>query len=195
MILSNIIYYLSILIWGIIPFRQYKRRLFLFFLILAIMDPIAISIVTLFHTSSYSIYIPLLVLSIFSLFEVKTIKNNIYLFILILVASIICSCFGSTNLLIIYLMLLNLVIFIIFLKFALIELSKEEHINLFYFMLCVYQISLLLRYMLMIINIRTGLIFFYISLFFEVLIGTYFIIYNEVTSPKIKLKLSSEKIP
>ncbi len=158
------------------------------------MDPITLTTYLLFHLSSLSIYIPLVVLSIFSLFEVKTIKKNVFLFILIIAASVICSCFGTMKLFRICIMFLDLVTFIIFLKFALIELYKEGHINLFYFMLCVYEISLSLKFMLDVINIKTGIMFFYLSLFFEIFIGIYFIIYNEITSPKIKLKLSSEKM-
>ena len=185
---------LSILTWGIIPFRQFKKKFFIFFLILALMDPIIITAFLLFHVDPLRIYVPLVLLSIYSLFEVKTIKKNIFLFILIIASSLVFSFLGNNELLRICLMFLILVTFIIFFKFALIELYKEEHINIFYFVLCVYEISLLLKFMLEIINIKTGAIFFILSLLFEVFIGTYFIIYNEVTSPKIKLKLSSEKM-
>ena len=189
MILPYIIYSLSVLTWIIVPFRQYKKRFFIFFLIYGVMDPIVLITLLLLHLNTFRIFIPLVVLSIFSLFEIKTIKNNIFLVIITMVSSLVLSCFGNVKLLRICLMLLDLVTFILFLKYALIEFYKEDHINLFYFMLCVYEISLVLKFMLYIINIKTGVIFLYLTLLFEAFIGIYFIIYNEITSPKIKLKI------
>ena len=155
------------------------------------MDPIALFSVYIIHIYATRIYITMVILSVFSLFEVKTIKKNIFLFILIIILGIIISWFGTIKLLTVCLIFLHLITFIIFFKFSLIEFHKEDHINLFYLLLCIYEISLLLKFIIVITDIKTGAELFFITSSFEIFIAIYFIIYNEITSPKIKLKLSS----
>ncbi len=191
MLLAKYIIFFSILIWLATPLRQYKKNYFFFFLLYALTDPILILVHLFFHIHPYQAYSIFILLAVLSLLKFTWIKKyKVYISLAFLI-NIILSVYANLKYLSIDLILLNFIILIIFLSKAIFDVYKEDLINVFYFVICVYQISIIMKYVIFATNVKTGIIFFYLTSAFEILIGIYFIFYNERNSPKIKFKLKS----
>ncbi len=141
------------------------------------------------HAQPESVYIIFIAMAILSLLGLNAIKKNIALIIVFIAASILIAFYASKRYMEVYLTLLHLMIFTIFLSKTLLDTYKDDIINVFYFVFCVYEISIIMKEIILAINIRTSIIFFYITSAFEILIGIYFILYNEKNGLKIKLNL------
>jgi hypothetical protein len=187
MIIPYVIFSISTLTWLLVPFRQYKGEYFMFFLIIGLMDPITVILNKTLHTQPISLYIIFIFLAILTLLGLNVIRKNIALIIVLFAGSIFIAFFVNIKYMIIYLALLHLMIFIIFLSRTIFDIYKDEFINVFYFVICVYEISIIIKFMVSIIDLKTGIILFYLTSAFEILVGLYFILYNEKNSPKIKL--------
>ena len=182
------IIYSSMIVWAIIPFRQYKTEYFIFFLILAISDPIVLTIYSVVHLNPLRIYPMLILLATFSLIQFNTIKKNLFLVILITFLSTYASIEASFKILKIILLVIHIAMFFIILKKVIIEAYQNDRIKIFYFVFCIYITSLIMKYLISIVDIKTGMTYFYLTSAFEILIGIYFIIYNVKNSPSLKLK-------
>lgn len=66
------------------------------------------------------------------------------------------------------------------------DMAMTDSINIYFMILILYESSILLKISSRIVNVQTGMYFFYITTAFEILIAVYFIIYNLKSSPKIK---------
>jgi hypothetical protein len=85
----------------------------------------------------------------------------------------------------------HVVIFFIILKRAVLYSFEFKKLNIFHFVLLLFEISAISRFMVVIGNLKTGDIYFYLTVAFGVLIGIFFLFYNENNSPKISLESKS----
>ncbi len=67
------------------------------------------------------------------------------------------------------------------------DMAMTDSINIYFIILILYESSILLKISARIVNVHTGMYFFYITTAFEILIAVYFMFYNIRNSPKIKL--------
>jgi hypothetical protein len=81
-----------------------------------------------------------------------------------------------------------MIIFTIILKKVVIYINQYLKLNFFHFLLLLLEITMATRFYVVIENIRTGIIFFYISSAFGIIIGIFFLFYNEKNSPAFSLK-------
>ena len=160
---------------------------------MALLDPLMLIIHSFIEVDPFRIYAIFLMVAIFSIQRLSWIKKNLIFIIPIIIVNALFSWYIEVTYITLYLIVLNLIIFIIFLSKAIFEVYKEDIINIFYFVICVYEISVIMKYILFITDVKTGVIFFYLTSAFEILIGIYFILYNEKNSPKIKLNMSAQK--
>ena len=178
---------ISTVIWLLPPIRQYKKEYFYFFLILALMDPLQIILklfVVIYPFRLYAIFVMFL---IFSVLKIKHSKKTVLIMAAAAAVNVFLSFGMSFNVLLIYLMLEHLTILIIILKNAITLFFDKSVITLFHMVLILYMLTLVLKYLVVIIDLKTGGPYFYITSTFEILIGVFFIIYNEINSPRIKL--------
>jgi hypothetical protein len=79
------------------------------------------------------------------------------------------------------------------LKDTAINYNKNGSLSIGYFIILLYEITAILKFCLALSNIRTGIIFFYLTTAFESFIAIFFTIYKLEESLSIKLALASKK--
>ncbi len=185
--IAYIIIYTSMAAWVLPPFRQYRTRYFYFFLILGLSDPLTYIAARIFSVDAIIIYAfstPVLVLSLIN------IKNKFKIILLIISAASISMVLAvklDMQEMMVYLLLQYFIIWILIFRHSIIMLLEKGLITLFNIFLNIYILSLLMKFIIIINNTKAGVYYFYISSAFEILIGIFFIIYNEKNSPAYRL--------
>jgi hypothetical protein len=195
-IVTNIIikalFYLNFLIWLLPPFRQYKGGFFLYFLILALADPVTILISSIFSISTPVMYAPSsLALFIASLYYIKSVNFKIIFFnILICLIAVILNFYFHNNRILIGLMaFFHLEIFSYFLTYLIRKLINRNILYTYILLLVFYEFSVFIKSFSYVFDIKTGVPIIHMLNIMEVFIGLYFIVFNLKTSPKIRPKL------
>ena len=182
-----IIQRISIFFWLLPPIRQYKERFFIYFLILALSDPLNLVALHILHISNYYIHPIAGVLLIYSIdFSLNNIKRYWYFHILF-IAAFIAGLFLIPNR--IQLMLfLHFIILIKFMKIAFISLHKFNTINIFLFVLVFYELLAVINFLVFLNDFDIKVIFYYSTIFFESIIAIFFTIFKE-NNPHLKISL------
>lgn len=187
MAISHLIGVTADLVWSLVPLRHIKTKYFFYFLIYAIAAIFSlIDWFILLHPAYF--YLGVGFFLIISLFNVKKIPNHIFFLAGVLIVSIILPFLLSIKTITYLLIIQHVTIFVIILKRSMLFISKNQKINLFHFVLLLYEITLVSRFIVVLQDVRTSVIFFYISTAFGIFIGIYFLFYNEKNSYKFPLK-------
>lgn len=176
MTLTHIVLYSSILVWALVPFKQYKTNYFNFFLLNALSDPITRILLIGFHLMPLSFYPTFILLKNFSL-------TNRFKLPLILTTSMLVlstSFFLGDNTFWLYLLCLILTLLIFFtLVNKLIEhINQTRSFSLFLIMLIFYQLISLLKYAAILLDLYKGVTSFYLAGFSQIFLGICFIFVN-----------------
>jgi hypothetical protein len=176
----------SVFVWLLIPIRQFRTRFFLFFLVLGLLDPIALLWGMLLH---YNIDAPYLfgtvLLFYLALFEVKKeIKIGLSL---VLISATFIIVFYSISTSSIFQIIIHFIIFIYFLKVLVVYFSENRKLLLFHLFLVAYEFSLLLKFFVFYHELEIGLVYFYLTTGIQIIIGIFFLFVNELNSPKISI--------
>ena len=192
MVIGQVIGYAANIVWLLIPLRQIRTNYFFFFLIYAITSGILLlDDILLIHPAK--IYFGQGIFLIISLYNFKKILYYKYVLIAILIVSVILPLIISVNTILIFLIASHVTIFLIILRRIVLYSSQQEKLNLFHFILLLFEASALTRFIVVIGDIKTGVIFFYLTAAFGILIGIYFLIYNEKNSFKFSLNTETVK--
>ena len=178
--------YLSLIIWVLIPIRQFGTRLFLFFLILSLIDLTAFVMLFVFKINFELIY---LVGTTLLLYPLLTDLKNIYrigVIAVLVVAAFIIFYYSNINP-ILFQMVIHIAILLYFLKVLVLYYGLNRNVLLFHFFLLAYEFSLLLKFFVYWHELNLGLIYFYLTTIFQILIGIFFLFINEKNSPLIKV--------
>lgn len=173
-------------IWLIIPLRQIKTTYFFYFLIYAISSAFMLLDNILLIHPAY-LYLGLGFFLITSLYNFKRIPHYILFLSGILIVSIILPFLLSIKTITFCLIIEHAIIFFIILKRIVLYSGQQGKLSLFHIILLLYEISLITRFIVVASNLRTGLIFFYLTAAFGILIGIFFLFCNEKNSPKFRL--------
>ncbi len=174
------------IVWLIIPFRQIRTKFFFFFLIYGISSALMLlNDILLIHPAYF--YLVLDFFLIISLFNFKKFPNYVLFLIGVLIISIILPFLLSIRIITVCLIIQHAVIFFIILKRTILYSYREEKLNLFQFVLLLYEITLVTRFLVVLHNIKTSIIFFYLTAAFGILIGIFFLFYNVENSPKFSI--------
>ena len=180
-LLSQILYFGSIGVWLIPPFRQFRGKYFYFFLILALMDPISIGFRLLFKQPiplgvySFSTYFLLL-----SLFSFETYKKHLMLLISVSLLTFLLIFFGfnhSQNLLAI--VLFHFGIFFIILKKFITTYTLDGHIKVFYLFFIFYELTIIIKFFNVFFGFADATAFYYITTIAQIIFGLFFSIVRE----------------
>ncbi len=171
-----------------IPFRQYGGRFFFFFLILALSDPVVLIYHWIYPVHPFRIYIVVFLFSVYSVMNFETVKKRIALLIIVTLLDLGFAVYAGIFLLRAILFFEDFVILYLILGRTLIDIIKTYEINIFYFVLNFYVLTLLIKDFIMLIDLKTGIYYFYITSALEILICIYFVFYNERNSFRYKFK-------
>ena len=185
MVFPKIIFFISISIWLFTPFRQYKNRYFLYFLILAILDPLVL-IIQLFGSIQPSrIYLIGVLFQIISLLNFRKTINYKIILLLIIITNIWFSFNFGILAINLCLILENLIVLTIFLKISILNTYENMQINSFYVVIIFYLISIITKFLVGITDLKFGVPYFYLTSAFEIIIGIFFIFFNDKNSPRL----------
>jgi hypothetical protein len=193
MYLVKIICYISILVWLLPPFRQYKGGYFLYFLIMGYSDPLTLTLGWIFKiNANYTHLVIAFLLTISILFYNKNLNYKwIIALFLFLIFSIVK---GDKEIRYLSIIIFHFIIFTQILIPSIKEFYIKQRINLYLTILSVYELTTIFKYTAFTYNYNSGVYFFYLSVAFELLIGLFFIFINLNNSPILKLpfRLSEE---
>ena len=183
MTVYQIILTLNIFVWFFPPIKQYGGKYFYYFLILALSDPLNIAIRQVFHFTFY-LHLILDLFLILSLFDFRMLKNIPFVILLILF-SVGANIFLTPDSVAVLMIICDLIILTIFLKRAVLYLRDYGNINLFFFVLILYETSTISKYLILLFELPVKIIYFNLTTAFEILIALYFTFYTTDNSPKI----------
>lgn len=187
---ETIIIYISTFFWLFPPFRQFKGRYFYYFFILALSDPVNLISVNLIGVPYHFIHSIAGLLLLYSINSIEYVKK--YLFAnMFFILTFFLFLFLLDNLL--YLILtLHLLILYRFLRLSLLNTYSKSELNIFLFMLVFYEISVIVNLIVFISKTNLGVVFFYLTLLFQILVAIFFTIFREDSSVlKLKFKTTS----
>ena len=179
--LSNTIFYLSILIWLLPPFRQYKTFFFSYFLVLGIADILVFFTTKFFEISSYDFYVIVSFCLFIALQEIEYLKKKKMMFIGLGLIVICLSFFRiEKNPYIFLIAFLHLVIIFRILYLFVMVAAEKQVINFFYLVLAFYEFTILLKFLnfLFPLNVEAQT-YFYITTGFELLVGIFYTTFRE----------------
>ncbi len=181
--LAKYLIYSSVVVWIFPAIRQWKGRLFYYFLILAIIDPVSYIHLILLNTN-----IPFkfnIIASLFLLFSItwKIFSNKLNKIILLFLSAFIIFLFLLFDLSvkgnILVLILIYSIVFLVFLKDLIVEYVNTSTINLFYMMLVFYQLTMISKFLNLIIGFADATAFFIITSIAQIFFGLFFSIFRE----------------
>jgi len=181
MSVERIIIYISTFFWLFPPFRQFKGRYFYYFFILALSDPVNLLSVTLIGIPYYFIHSIAGLLLLYSFDSIEYVKKYLIANI-IFILSFFLFLFLLNNLLYVILTL-HLLILYRFIRQALINTYSKNELNIFLFLLVFYEISIVVKTIVFVSGTNLGIVFFYLTLLFEILVAIFYTIFREDSSP------------
>jgi hypothetical protein len=187
MSIAKDIIYISIFFWAFPPFRQFKGEFFLFFLILALSDPISLLLVKLTKINPDFIMILSSFLLFYSInFNLNDIKKKIYCHFAFIVILLIL--FGVIQTPPIIIMLIHLFILSKLVSLLIIKIFKENSFNIFVLMIVFYEISIVLNLSIYLTKNDIWLVVYYSTLTFQIFLAIFFTVFTE-KSKRLILKL------
>jgi len=185
MFVERVIVYISTFFWLFPPFRQFKGRFFYYFLILGLSDPVNLISLTLIGIPHHFIHSIAGLLLLYSFDSIKYVKKYLIANVIFILAFFL-FIFLLDNLL--YLILtLHLLILYRFLRLSLLNTYSKSELNIFLFMLVFYEISVVVNLIVFISKSNLGVVFYYLTLSFQILVAIFFTIFREDSS-LLKLK-------
>ncbi|MBU1095031.1 MAG: hypothetical protein CVV23_11970 [Ignavibacteriae bacterium HGW-Ignavibacteriae-2] len=178
MLIALVISYSASLIWFTLPYFQRESKYFYFFCVLAI-SALLSSIAFTFHiVTPVKFVVPTAFLMIPSLYR-DFFKKYIFLMLITAIALFIIFYDFSSYLN----QLISLFAFIIVLILMLSDFVKEtlisESIKIVLLVVVIYQLSIVLKYIVLLNDLFSGYLLFLLSSAFEILIGLFFIFAKE----------------
>ncbi len=185
--MAYIIYYTSFFVWLLPPFRQYKGKLFLYFLVFAIADPLTRISTTSFHANAYQIHSLISFAAILAVFVNKIYSKSIVFILTGFILTLFIIITQDRDIIYLYLILMHLAITWYFIKETLISFSKNNFLTLGLVILILYEISIVLKLIVVFQVTHVSVIYYYLTTGFEIFIALFFTIYKVENSPKINL--------
>ena len=191
-VLAIFIKYLIIIIWLFPPFQQYRTKYFLFFLTLLITEFSNILLQIIFKFPSALIYLIGSYLILLCLLDRVLIKRIWYLLFLLLII-ILYSFFTYKNqsLDISFLILLHLIIFLRLSFLFISEIGQRNNIKIFLIVFLLYESTIILKFMYVILGFTFAYSYFLITSIFEIIFGLFFSLFKE-DNPRIVIRLKQE---
>jgi hypothetical protein len=178
MSIARTIIYISILFWLLPPFRQFRCKIFFYFLILALADPIALFLIKVLDYSPQIIHPIAGFLLFYSInFSLSNLKRY-WIIHLIFISGFSISLFYFDNILYVLLVIHFLILFK-FLRIVLTATYNNGYINIFYLALSFYELSVIVNLAVLLSGSNLHIVMYYITLAFQTLLAIFFTIFTE----------------
>ena len=187
----KIISTLSTIFWLFPPLRQYKGKYFFYFLILALEDIVAYFLIIALKYNYLQVYNIVNILLLCSLIDKKIIKKYWYMIVFTTLLFLEINSLPNYKIIISSMIVIHLIILYIFFKTTAIEYNKRNYLNTGHFVLILYEITILLKFLILLGSFAKGEVFFYLTTAFEIMVAIFFTVYKVEESPAIKLNLFS----
>jgi hypothetical protein len=176
----KLLYFVSIIVWIFPAIRNYKGEFFDFFLILALIDPIAIIYGLLTKTSIPGwLTVLFAYLLIVSLLSEENIKDLKYILIIIPILFVVLIPFLNKKYFLGFLVIENIILFLFFLKFLIVDYVNNKRIKLFFLMLVFYELTVILKFFNIIIGFADAYGFYFVTSIAQIIFGLFFSIVRE----------------
>lgn len=179
---------IGIVVWLVIPIRQYKTRYFWFFLILALADPVSIIAARNFHIVSAQFYVPFNTLFFFSVIEYKKITATKILFYLIIIGLGYFSFIHYWEYGSFFITAMLFLVLVVIVKQSFQFVIEKGSINIFHVGLVFYQAVSVFKFLNLLLFFSTGIWFFFISSILQFFLGIFFAIYRE-DDPRLLIRV------
>lgn len=179
--LLKILFFISIIVWLFPPIRQRRNRYFIFFLLLAISDPISI-LMNKLNLSYYNIqYHTLMTFFLFvSLLHKNIIQNNKFKLIIVGVIILMLGLLVSdTKLFYSVYILFYCIIFLMFLKEFITKFIFDRIIHVFSIILMLYVLTNIFKVFNLLLSYVDATGFFFVTTIFQITMGLFFSIFRE----------------
>ncbi|MDQ7817824.1 MAG: hypothetical protein RDU14_12435 [Melioribacteraceae bacterium] len=189
LLFSKIIVFVSIIVWLIPPIRQFRTSYFYFFLVLALMDPIALIYNSLTDLRiPFGFYLFANFLLLIFLLDFESIKKNLYFIVLSGLVLFGVTTFGnfSNEQSLIILVAIQFFILAVILKKFIINFAFEKKINFFHLILAFYFLTNITKFFNVLTGFADATAFFIITSIAQIIFGLFFSIVRE-DKPKIVL--------
>jgi hypothetical protein len=174
--LPYIIFIFTALVWVLPPFKQQETKYFLYFLILAISDPLVVGLSYLFKILPQQSYVVIEFIIIFSLIK-KNFRNKFLVLFAVIGYLLSYKSLANEYLLIISFFLQTVILLIILYHFIL-SIQEEKGLNLFYMLMVLYQVTLVIKFIVVITDANLGLVQFYLTSIIGIIFGILFTLIN-----------------
>lgn len=191
MTITQLIIYASILFWLFPVIRHYKGNYFIYFLILALSDPLAIACVAVFKIQPTVIHA---IAAICLFYSIDTVRHEFIrlwmLNLIIIITFIILLLLQSIPLFLI--LIFHFLVLYVFIKKLMIKLYQFGELNWFYMVLIFYEITALVKLIVLISGAEIGIVYYFLTVTFQFLIAIFFTIFREESSfLRLRLRTSS----
>lgn len=180
--ISKLLFFTSIIVWLLPPFKQFKGKYFLFFLILAFMDPI--NVLFLFIIKSSFLHSQILILLnyglLLSIIRKDFLKKHwtwIFLTTLALFTPTIFH-FNRREIILVFI-LLQLGITLIILKKLITNFASAGKLSLFYLVFLFYQFTAIAKFSNILIGFADATAFFILTTIVQIIFGLFFSVFTE----------------
>ena len=181
MLIAKIITYASIIVWLLPAIRQYKGKYFYSFLILALSDPLTFFSGEVLQVPNYFFHSIAGILLFYSIGTSNQSFLKYWKFNLLFILVFLFTLFTVPNLLFLIL-ILHVLILSKFIKQSVIRLHQSGELNYFLLVLIFYEITVLLKVIVFISGTDMGILFFYFTVSFQILVALFFTIFREDSS-------------
>ncbi len=185
-----IVIYISMVLWLLPPIKNYKTNFFIYFLALAVCDPIGAVF------STHHILEPSLTGLLFSFIILVSLRNItdksklfdatlaiVFIFMILSFISLRGLGYGLV-------IVVHILIFFTILKRALTYIAQTGAVNIFYFVLLFYEATIVMKYFVIIFDLNEGVLQFAITTTFQLMFAIFFALSNENSQRLIrKLKI------
>ncbi|MEJ5351555.1 MAG: hypothetical protein WHS65_08190 [Melioribacteraceae bacterium] len=175
--LLKTLYFISIIIWLFPPIRQWKNKLFSFFLILALADPVSIILSFMIKKYVYVYFTLISYLLLISLINYKVFLQRKYFFRIFIIVLISLLIFIQSK--IVLIVLLHFIISLIFIKEFIVKYVFDREMNLYYIMLIFYEFTVFLKFLNILLGFSNAVAFYIITTIFQIAFGLFFSIFRE----------------
>lgn len=184
----HIMLFLSVIAWAMPMIRQANSKLFYFFYIIALTDPLGIifSYFKVIYSNNSIAFLDILIF--FSLKYIVVNKKIFYTSVSFLTAFYIYLLFTPPIYMIYSIILSTIFILVVFLMHTLRFVAATSMINIFHLMLLFYEVTIITKVILLLNYSETAFIYFIATSLFQVLIAIWFTIFKE-DNPKLHLNL------
>lgn len=180
--ISKLLFFTSIIVWLLPPFKQFKGKYFIFFLILAFMDPI--NVLFFFIIKSSFLHSQILILLnyglLLSIIKKDLLKKHWIWIILITLALFTPTIFHfNRKEFILTILLLQSFITLIILKNLITNFISFGKLSLFHLVFLFYQFTMITKFSNLLVGFADATAFFILTSIAQIIFGLFFSIYRE----------------